>query len=205
MSILVSLHHVTRYLYDRPVMLGPQMIRLRPAPHCRTRVESYSLKVAPAEHFVNWQQDPHGNWLARYVFPNRATEFSIDVDLLAALAVLNPFDFFLEPYAEQFPFVYSPELKDELAAYRGPEAAGPRMAAFVRETPRDGGNTVQFLVDLNRRVHEEIHYGIRMEPGVQAPEETFEARARAATRPGFSSRFYAITGSPLVSSRDTSF
>src|SRR5215472_1949621 len=177
MSILVSLHHVTRYLYDRPVMLGPQMIRLRPAPHCRTRVESYSLKVAPAEHFVNWQQDPHGNWLARYVFPNRATEFSIDVDLLAALAVLNPFDFFLEPYAEQFPFVYSPELKDELAAYRGPEAAGPRMAAFVRETPRDGGNTVQFLVDLNRRVHQEIDYGIRMEPGVRAPEETFEARS----------------------------
>jgi len=177
MSILVSLHHVTRYLYDRPVMLGPQVIRLRPAPHCRTRVESYSLKVAPAEHFVNWQQDPHGNWLARYVFPNRATEFSIDVDLLADLAVLNPFDFFLEPYAEQFPFAYSPELKDELAAYREPEVAGPRMAAFVRETPRDGGNTVQFLVDLNRRVHEEIHYGIRMEPGVQAPEETFEARS----------------------------
>ena len=177
MSILVSLHHVTRYLYDRPVMLGPQVIRLRPAPHCRTRVESYSLKVAPAEHFVNWQQDPHGNWLARYVFPNRATEFSIDVDLLADLAVLNPFDFFLEPHAEQFPFIYSPELKEELAAYREPEAAGPRMAAFMRETPPDGGNTVQFLVDLNRRVHQEIDYGIRMEPGVRAPEETFEARS----------------------------
>jgi uncharacterized protein (DUF2126 family)/transglutaminase-like putative cysteine protease len=177
MSILVSLHHVTRYLYDRLVMLGPQVIRLRPAPHCRTRVESYSLKVAPAEHFVNWQQDPHGNWLARYVFPNRATEFCIDVDLLADLAVFNPFDFFLEPYVERFPFTYPPELKDELAAYREPQAAGPRMAAFVRETPRDGGNTVEFLVDLNRRVHQEIHYGIRMEPGVQAPEETFETRA----------------------------
>jgi uncharacterized protein (DUF2126 family)/transglutaminase-like putative cysteine protease len=177
MSILVSLHHVTQYRYDRPVTLGPQVIRLRPAPHCRTRVESYSLKVVPAEHFVNWQQDPHGNWLARYVFPNRTTEFSVDVDLLADLAVLNPFDFFLEPYAEQFPFIYPPELKDELAAYREPEAAGPRMAAFVRATPREPGTTVQFLVNLNHSVHREIHYGIRMEPGVQAPEETFEARA----------------------------
>jgi uncharacterized protein (DUF2126 family)/transglutaminase-like putative cysteine protease len=177
MSILVSLHHITRYLYDRPVMLGPQVIRLRPAPHCRTRVESYSLKVAPAEHFVNWQQDPHGNWLARYVFPNRTTEFSVDVDLLADLAVLNPFDFFLEEYAEQFPFVYAPELKDELAAYCEAVAAGPRMAAFVQATSREPRNTVQFLVDLNGRVHQEIRYGVRMEPGVQAPEETFEARA----------------------------
>jgi uncharacterized protein (DUF2126 family)/transglutaminase-like putative cysteine protease len=177
MSILVSLHHVTRYSYDRPVMLGPQVIRLRPAPHCRTRVESYSLKVAPSEHFVNWQQDPHGNWLARYVFPNPTTELSVDVDLLADLAVLNPFDFFVEPYAEQFPFVYAPELKDELAAYCEAEAAGPRMAAFLQATPREPRNTVQFLVDLNSRVHQEIHYGIRMEPGVQAPEQTFEAHS----------------------------
>src|ERR1700741_3502432 len=149
MSILVSLHHITRYLYDRPVMLGPQVIRLRPAPHCRTRVESYSLKVAPAEHFVNWQQDPHGNWLARYVFPNRTTELSVDVDLVAELAVLNPFDFFVEPYADQFPFVYSPELKEELAAYCEAEAAGPRMAAFLQARPGEPHNTVQFLVDLN--------------------------------------------------------
>jgi uncharacterized protein (DUF2126 family)/transglutaminase-like putative cysteine protease len=176
MSILVSLHHVTRYLYDRPVMLGPQVIRLRPAPHCRTRVESYSLKVAPAEHFINWQQDPHGNWLARYVFPNRTTELSVDVDLLADLAVLNPFDFFVEPYAEQFPFVYSPELKEELAAYCEAEAAGPRMAAFLQAIAREPRDTVQFLVDLNSRVHQEVQYGIRMEAGVQAPEETLEAR-----------------------------
>jgi uncharacterized protein (DUF2126 family)/transglutaminase-like putative cysteine protease len=177
MSILVSLHHVTRYLYDRPVMLGPQVIRLRPAPHCRTRVESYSLKVAPAEHFVNWQQDPHGNWLARYVFPNRTREFAINVDLLADLAVLNPFDFFVEPYAEQFPFAYPPALKDQLGAFREAAAAGPRMAAFLLATPRESRNTVQFLVDLNSRVHREIHYGIRMEPGVQTPEQTFEARS----------------------------
>jgi uncharacterized protein (DUF2126 family)/transglutaminase-like putative cysteine protease len=177
MSILVNLHHVTSYLYDRPVALGPQAIRLRPAPHCRTRVESYSLKVAPDQHFVNWQQDPHGNWLARYVFPEKTTEFSVNVDLRAELAVLNPFDFFVEPYAEQFPFIYPAELKEELAAYREPEPAGPRMEQFLRAMPREPRNSVQFLVDLNCRVHELIQYGIRMVPGVQKPEETFEARS----------------------------
>src|SRR6266702_17818 len=147
MSVLASLHHVTRYFYDRPVALGPQAIRLRPAPHCRTRLPSYSLKVTPAEHFVNWQQDPHGNWIARFVFPEKTTELSIIVDLLAELAVINPFDFFVEPYAETFPFAYPDELRQELAAYLEPEPAGELLSRFLAATSREPKGTVQFLGD----------------------------------------------------------
>src|SRR5579863_6679071 len=105
-SIHVALNHVTRYRYDRAVALGPQQVRLRPAPHCRTRILSYSLRVEPAKHFINWQQDPQGNYLARLVFPDPTRELRIEVDLIAEMAVLNPFDFFLAPYAEQVPFAY---------------------------------------------------------------------------------------------------
>jgi uncharacterized protein (DUF2126 family)/transglutaminase-like putative cysteine protease len=175
MSILTSLHHATRYQYSRPVTLGPQVIRLRPAPHCRTRVPSYSLTVTPAEHFVNWQQDPHGNWIARFVFPEKASEFSVTVDLLADLEVIDPFDFFIEPYAESYPFTYPPELREELGAYFEAEPAGPRLAALLASMSRDRRATVGFLVDLNQRLHREISYVIRMEPGVQAPEDTIEA------------------------------
>src|SRR5260370_21941464 len=110
MPTLASLQHVTRYRYDRPVSLAPQVIRLRPAPHCRTRIESYSLKVTPTQHFVNWQQDPNGNWLARFVFPEKTREFTITVDLIADMAVVNPFAFFLGPLPGTFPFPLPPAL-----------------------------------------------------------------------------------------------
>ena len=175
MSIQVSLHHATRYQYDRPIALGPQVVRLRPAPHCRTRVLSYSLKVTPAQHFVNWLQDPNGNWLARFVFPEKTREFVVAVDLIADMAVINPFDFFVEPFAETFPFAYPAEFAEELAPFLDAEPAGPLLSAFLASIPRHRKNIVDFLVELNQRLHRDIRYLIRMEVGVQTPEQTLAA------------------------------
>jgi len=176
-SIYVALHHVTHYKYDRPIDLGPQTIRMRPAPHTRTPILSYSLKVTPANHFVNWQQDPQGNWLARYVFPEKATELKIEVDFTAQMTVINPFDFFVEPYADSFPFRYTDDLKKELAPYLETIAPGPQLASHLATIPREATNTVNFLVELNAQLQKKIRYIIRMEPGVQTPEETLGAAA----------------------------
>ncbi|PMS35386.1 uncharacterized protein (DUF2126 family) [Trinickia symbiotica] len=175
MSIRVALNHVTQYRYDRLVALGPQIVRLRPAPHCRTPILSYSMRVEPADHFVNWQQDAFANYQARLVFPEPTREFSVTVDLVAEMSVYNPFDFFLEPYAERFPFAYPPELEGELAPYLARTAeATPRFAAFIDSIERTPRKTIDFLVELNQRLAHEIGYLIRMEPGVQTPEETLE-------------------------------
>jgi len=171
-SIFVALHHVTHYKYDRPIDLGPQTIRLRPAPHTRTPILSYSLKVTPTNHFVNWQQDPQGNWLARFVFPEKASELKIEVDFSTEMTVVNPFDFFVEPYATSFPFQYSADLMTELAPYLATSDEGPQFDAYLKGIPRQADSTVNFLVDLNAQLQKKISYVIRMEPGIQTPEET---------------------------------
>jgi uncharacterized protein (DUF2126 family)/transglutaminase-like putative cysteine protease len=174
MSIHVAIHHVTTYRYDRPVALGPQVVRLRPAPHCRSRILGYSLQVLPEKHFINWQQDPEANYLARLVFPEPTTELRIEVDVVAEMAVVNPFDFFLEPYAEAFPFAYEDALQVELAPYRATLASTPLLDAFVATIPREPRATNDFLVELNQRLSQHIRYVIRLEPGLQTPEETLE-------------------------------
>jgi uncharacterized protein (DUF2126 family) len=174
-SIHVALNHVTHYRYDRQVNLGPQVIRLRPCPHSRTRILSYSLRVLPGTHFINWQQDPQGNYLARLVFPEPTREFRVEVDVVAEMAVHNPFDFFLEPEAEHFPFAYNAAQRHELQPYLEKVAdadAGDRFAAYLAGISREKQRTVPFLVALNAQLQKDIGYLIRLEPGVQTPEET---------------------------------
>jgi uncharacterized protein (DUF2126 family)/transglutaminase-like putative cysteine protease len=188
-SIRIALQHRTRYAFDRPVRLSPHVIRLRPAPHCRTRICSYSLTVAPPGHFLNWQQDPQGNHLARLVFPEPVRELVLTVDLVADLVAINAFDFFLEPDVERYPFAYEPWLATELAAALAPPPCGPEVDAFLARfaagaaTPAAGrtARTIDVLVALNRAVKETIEYAVRMEPGVQTPEETL-ACARGSCR-----------------------
>ncbi len=185
MSIHVALTHTTAYRYDRPVMLSPQIIRLRPAPHSRTKVLSYSLRLTPSQHFLNWQQDPFSNYLARAVFPERTREFVVEVDLVAEMAVINPFDFFLEPSAEKYPFVYEPWLAKELAPFLEAQPAGPLLQAWLDSVPRDPVQPVDFLVALNQRLQSEIGYLIRMEPGVQSCEETLAQKSGSCRDSGF--------------------
>jgi uncharacterized protein (DUF2126 family)/transglutaminase-like putative cysteine protease len=174
-SILVALHHVTTYTYDRPIRLGPQIVRLRPAPYGRTAVPSYSLKVAPAQHFLNWHLDPNGNWNARLVFPEKISELRIEVDLTAELAARNPFDFFVEEFASAWPFEYPADLRAELAPYLAQDEDADLVDAFIAPL-RGETNTVQFLTAANALIAREIAYGARLEAGVQSPNETLRLR-----------------------------
>jgi len=185
MAIHVALHHKTHYRYDRRVSLSPQIIRLRPAPHCRTPILSYSLRLKPTAHFLNWQQDPHSNYLARVVVPDKTDELLIEVDLVAEMAVFNPFDFFLEPSANQCPFQYEEWLGKDLAPFLEARASGPLLQEFLSTIDRSPATTIDFLVALNRRLSKEIRYIIRLEPGVQTPEETLTRRSGSCRDTGW--------------------
>jgi uncharacterized protein (DUF2126 family) len=176
MPIRVAVHHETEYRYDRLVTLSPQVVRLRPASYCRTTISAYSLKIGPRPHFINWQQDPQNNYLARIVFPEMVDHFSAEVDLVAEMAVINPFDFFLEPSAEKIPFSYSSELNNELTPYLAPELPGPLLHGWLAGIERGPMPSVQFLVQLNQRLQAEIGYVIRLEPGIQSCEETLRLK-----------------------------
>ena len=175
MTLHVALNHRTLYDYDRRVQMGPQTIRLRPAPHSRTPILSYALKIEPEGYFLNWQQDPHGNFLARVVYPEKVDRFHVEVDLVADMAVYNPFDFFVEESAEHFPFVYEPLLRHDLEPYLRTQTLTPRLAAWLEPfRGSDERRTVDFLVGLNAKLKNDIAYLVRLEPGVQTPEETLE-------------------------------
>ncbi len=176
MTIRVAINHKTAYHYDQPVQLTPQVFRLRPAAHSRTPIIAYSLKIKPEKHFINWQQDPFGNYLARVVFPEKSTELSIEVELVAEMTVINPFDFFLEECAEHYPFSYPEQLRKELSPYLEIREHGPLLDQFLAETERDQQAIVDFLVGINQRINQAVNYSIRMEPGVQHCEETLEKK-----------------------------
>lgn len=180
MTIRVALNHQTTYRFDHALNLWPHEIRLRPAAHSRTPILSYSLNVEPADHFLNWQQDPFGNWVARLVFPEKTKELKVTVDLVADMTVINPFDFFMEEYAEHFPFTYPEALGRELVPYLEKEEATPLLSAWLALAHKEFLNkemrTIDMLVGINQRVQAAVGYIVRLEAGVQTPEQTLELK-----------------------------
>ena len=172
MAIRVALNHKTAYHYHRLVTLQPHVVRLRPAPHCRTPILSYSLRIHPENHFLNWHQDPYSNYNARLVFNEPARELIVEVDLVVEMTAINPFDFFIEASAEQYPFTYHPVVAKELIPYLETLPAGPKLQALIVELRRDKVCTIDYLVDINQRLQRAVKYVLRMEPGVQTCEET---------------------------------
>ncbi|QPH53547.1 DUF2126 domain-containing protein [Pontivivens ytuae] len=174
MSIKIALTHRTTYRYDRPIFLNPHVVRLRPAPHARTPVLSYSMKVQPDDHFINWQQDAFANWQGRLVFPERTRIFEVEVQLIADMIAINPFDFFVEDYASEVPFSYPGALKKELSIYRRQPKQTRTFHEFLARAPKQEGSVNDWLVAMNQYVQREIEYTVRMEPGVQTPKQTIQ-------------------------------
>ena len=175
--IKVALNHRSTYQYDQNIALGPHVIRLRPAPHCRTPIHSYSLKVNPGNHFLNWHQDPHGNFLARLIFPDTTKTLEIEVDLVAEMTVINPFDFFLEEQVEEFPFEYDAITRQDLKPYLAKRPHGQQFDQFFGSIDRSKKRTIDFLIELNQIVQQSVNYLVRLEPGVQTPAETLASKS----------------------------
>jgi transglutaminase-like putative cysteine protease len=174
MKMKVSLRHVTQYQYSQEVQLGPQLIKLRPAPHCRTPISSYQLTIKPSAYFINWQQDPFSNHVARLVFTEKTNFFEINVELTAELKTINPFDFFVEPSAEHHPFKYEANLIAGLSPYLETEPCGPLFQEFINSIPQEKRRTIEYVVYLNQLVFNKVRYMVRLEPGVQSTEETLK-------------------------------
>ena len=175
MALKVAIKHKTKYIYDRSINLSPHIFRLRPAPHSRTPIESYSIKIKPENHFFNWQQDPFGNYLARIVFPDKTTELSVDIEIIADLKTINPFDFFVEKAVEEFPFSYSEELKKELLPYLEKVESGPLLKDWLAKIDMTPRRSIDFLIGLNSDLYNHLNYTLRMDPGVQTCEETLSS------------------------------
>lgn len=176
MALKVVISHKTEYHYDRPISLSPHIIRLRPAPHSRTPIEAYSLKIKPENHFINWQQDPFGNYLARLVFPEKTKEFTIDVEIIADLITINPFDFFVDEYSKDYPFTYKSELLKELQPYLEIEEKSKLLDEFVKSIDKTPKSIINFLVEVNQKIYQHLNYTVRLEPGVQSAKETLEKK-----------------------------
>lgn len=176
MAIKIAINHKTVYRFDRMVEIFPHIVRLRPAPHSRTPIESYSLNIQPKTHFINWQQDPFANYLARMVFPERAKSLAFEVELIADMTVINPFDFFLDESAEQFPFKYDVNLKQDLAPYLAITEKGPELLAFLQHIDRSKMPTINFLTQINSLLQQQIGYNVRMEAGIQSCETTLTSK-----------------------------
>jgi len=176
MSLKVVISHKTHYKYDRKISLSPHIIRLRPAPHSRTPIEAYSLKIKPENHFLNWQQDPFGNYLARLVFPEKTDEFCIDVEIIADMITINPFDFFVEDSAKNYPFEYKKDLKKELKPYLKIEEKNKILKDFINSIDKKEKPIIDFLVEVNQKINQHLNYTVRLEPGVQTCKTTLEKK-----------------------------
>ncbi len=178
MGIHVAVEHRTTYIFDRVVTLGPHSVRLRPAPHTRTPIHAYHLGIEPGSHFLNWQQDPFGNFIGRLAFPEPAKELSLEVSLVAEMTVINPFDFFIDEKAEHYNFDYETQLLSDLGPYLQTTSDKPShlLASWLKKVPKADGTIrmVDFLVGLNQRLATDIAYSVRIEPGVQTPEQTLQ-------------------------------